>query len=61
MVILVAVGVMNLAALAALVLIEKLWTWGPAAGRLAGAAALALAVATIWFPGWLRGCTLSPR
>jgi predicted metal-binding membrane protein len=55
MAILVAVGVMNVAAmvaLAALVLIEKVWTWGPAAGRLAGAAALALAVATIWLP-WL--------
>ena len=55
MVILIAVGVMNLGAmvgLAALVLIEKIWRWGPAAGRLAGFAALALAVATIWFP-WL--------
>ena len=55
MVILVAVGVMNVAAmvgLAALVLIEKALPWGPAVGRLAGAAALALAVATIWF-SWL--------
>lgn len=55
MVILIAVGMMNVAVmvgLAALVLIEKVWPWGPAAGRLAGAAALALAVATIWFP-WL--------
>lgn len=53
--ILVAVGVMNVAAmlgLAALVLIEKTVPWGPAVGRLAGAAALALAVATIWAP-WL--------
>jgi predicted metal-binding membrane protein len=55
MVILIAVGVMNVAAmvgLAALVLTEKVWRWGPAAGRLAGVAALALAVATIWLP-WL--------
>jgi predicted metal-binding membrane protein len=55
MVILIAVGVMNVVAmvgLAALVLIEKTWTRGPAAGRVAGAAALALAVAIIWFP-WL--------
>jgi predicted metal-binding membrane protein len=55
MVILIAVGVMNVAAmvgLAALVLTEKVWRWGPTAGRLAGAAALALAVATIWLP-WL--------
>jgi len=55
MVILIAVGVMNIAAmvaLAALVLIEKIWIWGRAAGRLAGVAALALAVCTIWLP-WL--------
>ena len=55
MVVLVAVGVMNVAAmvaLAALVLVEKIWAWGPAASRLAGAAALALALATIWLP-WL--------
>jgi predicted metal-binding membrane protein len=52
MVILIAVGVMNVAAmvgLAALVLIEKTWSRGPAAGRLAGTAVLALAVATIWW------------
>lgn len=55
MVILIAVGVMNVAAmvaLAALVLIEKVWIWGRAAGRLAGIAALTLAVCTIWLP-WL--------
>jgi hypothetical protein len=34
------------------VLIEKTWTRGVGFGRLAGAAALALAVATIWLP-WL--------
>jgi predicted metal-binding membrane protein len=63
MVILVAVGVMNLAAmvgLAALVLIEKTWSWGPAAGRLAGTAALALAVATIWFPWLAPGLHAAP-
>ncbi len=55
MVILIAAGVMNVAAmigLAAVVLIEKTWRRGPAAGRLAGVAALALAVAVVWFP-WL--------
>ena len=55
MVILVAVGVMNLVAmvgLAALVLVEKTWRWGVTAGRVAGVALLALAVATIWLP-WL--------
>jgi predicted metal-binding membrane protein len=64
MVILVVVGVMNVAAmagLAALVLIEKVWTWGPAAGRLAGAAALALAVATIWFPWLAPGLHAAPQ
>jgi predicted metal-binding membrane protein len=63
MVLLIAVGVMNVAAmigLAALVLIEKTWTWGPAAGRLAGTAALALAVATIWFPWLAPGLHAAP-
>ncbi len=63
MVILIAVGVMNVAAmvgLAALVLIEKVWTWGPVAGRLAGAAALALAVATIWLPWLAPGLHAAP-
>ena len=63
MVILVAVGVMNVAAmvgLAALVLIEKAWNWGPAAGRLAGVAALALAVTTIWFPWLAPGLHAAP-
>lgn len=63
MVILVAVGVMNIAAmvgLAAVVLIEKTWRWGPAAGRLAGVAALALAVAVIWFPWLAPGLHAAP-
>ncbi len=64
MVILIAVGVMNVAAmvgLAALVLIEKTWRWGPAAGRLAGVAALALAVATIWLPWLAPGLHAAPQ
>ena len=63
MVVLVAVGVMNIAAmvgLAAVVLAEKIWRWGPAAGRLAGAAALALAVAVIWFPWLAPGLHAAP-
>lgn len=63
MAILIAVGVMNVAAmvgLAALVLIEKVWRWGPAAGRLAGIAALALAVATVWLPGLAPGLHAAP-
>jgi predicted metal-binding membrane protein len=58
MVILVAVGVMNVAAmigLAAVVLIEKTWSRGPAAARAAGVAALGLAVAVIWVPGLAPG------
>jgi len=43
------------------VLTEKLWTWGPAAGRLAGAAALALAVATVWFPWLAPGLHAAPQ
>jgi predicted metal-binding membrane protein len=63
MVILIAVGVMNVATmvgLAGLVLIEKVWRWGPAAGRLAGVAALALAVATVWLPGLAPGLHVAP-
>ena len=63
MIILIAVGVMNVAAmvgLAALVLIEKTWSWGPAAGRLAGVAALALAAAIIWFPWLAPGLHAAP-
>jgi predicted metal-binding membrane protein len=55
MLVLIAAGVMNLAVmigLAAVVLAEKTWRWGPAVGRLAGVAALGLAVAVIWFR-WL--------
>jgi len=63
MVILIAVGVMNVVAmigLAALVLVEKTWRRGPAAGRLAGAAVLGLAVATIWLPWLAPGLHAAP-
>jgi predicted metal-binding membrane protein len=63
MVILIAVGVMNVAAmvgLAAVVLVEKTWRWGQAAGRLAGVAALALAVATVWLPWLAPGLHAAP-
>ena len=63
MVILIAVGVMNVVAmigLAALVLVEKTWGRGPAAGRVAGAAVLALAVATIWLPWLAPGLHAAP-
>jgi predicted metal-binding membrane protein len=63
MVILIAVGVMNLAAmvgLAVVVLIEKTWRWGPAAGRAAGVAALGVAVAVIWLPWLAPGLHAAP-
>jgi predicted metal-binding membrane protein len=63
MVILVAVGVMNVAAmvgLAAVVLIEKVSRWGLAIGRVVGVAALALAVATIWLPWLAPGLHAAP-
>jgi hypothetical protein len=34
--------------------------WGTAAGRLAGAAALALAIAVIWFPWLAPGLHAAP-
>jgi predicted metal-binding membrane protein len=52
-VVLIAVGVMNLAAmvaLAAVVVLEKLWSHGEAFSRVVGVAALGLAVAAIWVP-----------
>jgi predicted metal-binding membrane protein len=61
--ILIAVGVMNvtvMVGLAALVLVEKVWARGPVAGRLAGIAALGLAVAVIWLPGLAPGLHASP-
>ena len=63
MLILIAVGVMNVAAmagLAAVVLIEKAWGRGPRAGRVAGVAALGLAVALIWLPWLAPGLHAAP-
>jgi predicted metal-binding membrane protein len=55
MVILIAVGVMNvlaMVALAVLILAEKAWARGEIIARTAGVAAIGLAIATIWLP-WL--------
>jgi predicted metal-binding membrane protein len=63
MVILVAVGVMNVAAMAGLamaVLVEKAFRWGPVAGRVFGVAALGLAVAIIWLPWLAPGLHATP-
>jgi len=63
MVILVAVGVMNVAAmvgLAVVVLTEKTFRWGPVAGRAFGVAALGLAAAIIWLPWLAPGLHAAP-
>jgi len=63
MVILVAVGVMNIAAMAGLavvVLTEKTFSRGPVAGRAFGVAALGLAVAVIWLPWLAPGLHAAP-
>ena len=55
MLVLIAVGVMNIVAMVALavvILVEKVSPRGELIARLAGGAALGLAVATIWLP-WL--------
>jgi hypothetical protein len=46
--------------LAGLVLVEKVWVRGPVAGRLAGIAALGLAIAVIWVPALAPGLYVSP-
>jgi predicted metal-binding membrane protein len=54
----VVLGVMNVAAmvvLAAVVLVEKLWVHGEIFARVAGVAALLLAVAVIWVPALAPG------
>lgn len=57
-VVLIALGVMNIAAmavLAAVVLLEKHWSRGVAFSRTVGFVSLALAVAVIWVPGLAPG------
>ena len=58
MIVLVAVGVMNLAvmaALAAVILAEKLWRYGRPFGRAVGVVLVAVGVLAIWFPWLLPG------
>jgi predicted metal-binding membrane protein len=58
MLVLIAVGVMNIAAMVALavvIMVEKVSPRGEMLARLAGVAALGLAVATIWLPGLAPG------
>ena len=58
MVLLIAVGVMNvpaMAALAAVIFIEKIWRYGKPFGRAVGLALLATGALAIWFPWLLPG------
>lgn len=58
MIVLIAVGVMNLAAMAALAVVifaEKLWRHGKPFGQAAGLALVAIGVLAIWFPSLLPG------
>jgi predicted metal-binding membrane protein len=61
-VLLVALGVMNLAAMAVLagvVLLEKHWSRGVVLSRMVGLVALALAVAVVWVPALAPGLHMS--
>jgi predicted metal-binding membrane protein len=63
MAVLVAVGLMNLAAmvvLAAVVLAEKTSTWGPRLSRVVGVVALVLAVAVVFRPSLAAGLYQAP-
>jgi len=58
MIVLIAVGVMNLAAMAALavvIFIEKIWRHGKPFGQAAGIVLAAVGVLAIWFPSLLPG------
>ncbi len=64
MVVLVAVGLMNLAAmvvLAAVVLVEKTSRWGPRFSRVVGVVALVLAVAVVFRPSLAAGLEPAPQ
>lgn len=63
MTVLVAVGLMNLAAmvvLAAVVLAEKTWRWGPHFSRAVGVVALVLAIAVVLRPSLAAGLYQAP-
>ncbi len=62
MILLIAVGVMNvavMAALAAVILVEKLWRYGKPFGQAVGVALAAIGVLAIWFPWLLPGLHVS--
>jgi len=58
MIVLIAVGVMNVAVMAALavvILVEKLWRYGKPFGQAVGVVLVAAGVLAIWFPWLLPG------
>jgi predicted metal-binding membrane protein len=62
MIVLIAVGVMNIAvmaALAAVIFVEKLWRHGRQFGRAAGIVLMAVGALAIWFPWLLPGLHVS--
>ena len=62
MIVLIAVGVMNVAVMAALamvILMEKLWRYGKPFGQAAGVVLVAIGVLAIWFPWLLAGLHVS--
>jgi predicted metal-binding membrane protein len=62
MIVLIAVGVMNVAVMAALavvILVEKLWRYGKPFGQAVGVMLVAVGVLAIWFPWLLPGLQVS--
>jgi predicted metal-binding membrane protein len=62
MIVLIAVGVMNVAVMAALAVVifaEKLWRYGKPLGQAAGMVLVAIGVLAIWFPWLLPGLHVS--
>jgi predicted metal-binding membrane protein len=63
MIVLIAVGVMNVAVMAALAVVifaEKLWRYGKPFGQALGVLLVAVGVLAIWFPWLLPGLHVSP-
>ena len=62
MIVLIAVGVMDvavMAALAAVILVEKLWRYGKPFGQAVGVGLVAVGILAIWFPWLLPGLQVS--
>jgi predicted metal-binding membrane protein len=62
MIVLIAVGVMNVAVMAALavvILVERLWRYGKPFGQAVGMVLIAIGVLAIWFPWLLPGLHVS--